>query len=163
VGGDVKARGGLRPGRWSRAELKLECLRRIAESDEVAGLRKLILVDWVETYVQLSEQDAAEFRRLLDLKGHEEIKAMELTWFGKAEARGMEQGLAQGMAQGAEAARKEAIDRMRRVVLRQMSQRFGTLSPKVRKKIEAIDSFETLDALAEKVLVADSLDDMGLR
>lgn len=149
----------MQPGRWSRAELKLECLRRIAESDEVAGLRKLILVDWVETYVQLSEQDAAEFQRLLDLKGHEEIKAMELTWFGKAEARGWEKGV----AEGAETAKKEAMDRMRQVVLRQMSQRFGTVPPKVRKKVQTIDSFEALATLAEKVILANSLDDMGLR
>jgi hypothetical protein len=47
----------MRPGSWSRAELKLECLRRIAASD-VVGLRKLVLVDWVETYVQLTGQDA---------------------------------------------------------------------------------------------------------
>jgi hypothetical protein len=43
----------MRPGNWSRAELKLACLRRIATSD-VVGLRKRILVDWVETYVQLT-------------------------------------------------------------------------------------------------------------
>ncbi|HJX29541.1 MAG TPA: hypothetical protein VJ885_16685 [Thermoanaerobaculia bacterium] len=153
----------MRPGRWSRAELKLECLRRIAESDEVAGLRKLILVDWVETYVQLSERDAAEFQRLLDLEGHEEIKSMELTWLGKAEARGMEQGLAQGMAQGAEAAKKEAVDRMRRVVLRLMSQRFGKVPAGSKRAVGAIDSIETLATLAEKVLVVQSLDDMGLR
>jgi hypothetical protein len=145
----------MRPGRWSRAELKLECLRRIAESDEVAGLRKLILVDWVETYVQLSEEDAAEFRRLLDLKGHEEIKAMELTWFGKAEA--------QGMAQGAQTATKEAVERMQRMVLRLMSQKFGKVPAGPKRAVGAIDSIETLATLAEKVLVADSLDDMGLR
>ncbi|HKH44613.1 MAG TPA: hypothetical protein VKM72_08125 [Thermoanaerobaculia bacterium] len=82
----------MRPGDWSRAELKLECLRRIAVS-EMTGLRNQILVNWVETYVQLSGQDAAELQRLLDLEGNEEIKAMELTWLGKAEARGMETGL----------------------------------------------------------------------
>jgi hypothetical protein len=143
----------MRPGSWSRAELKLECLRRIATSD-VTGLRKQVLVDWVETYVQLTAQDAAEIQRLLDLEGNEEIKTMELTWLGQAEARGMERG--------AETATRQAVERMRRVVLRQIEQRFGPVPAKMRRKIEAIDSLEPLADLAEKVLVVDSMGELGL-
>jgi hypothetical protein len=147
----------MRSGSWSRAELKLECLRRIATSD-VVGLRKQMLVNWVETYVQLTEQDALELQRLLDLEGNEEIKAMELTWLGQAEARGMEKGI----AQGAETATREAVGRMRRVVLRQIEQRFGAVPTKVQRKIEAIDSLEPLADLAERVLVIDSVGELGL-
>ena len=143
----------MRPGRWSRAELKLECLRRIATSG-VAGLRKQILLDWVETYVQLTEQDALELQRLLDLEGNEEIKTMELTWLGQAEARGIEKG--------AETATRQAVGRMRRVVLRLMAQRFGAVPTKTRRKIEAIDSLEPLADLAERVLVVDSVGALGL-
>jgi hypothetical protein len=145
------------PGELGRAELKLECLRRIATSD-VAGLRKQILVDWVETYVELTGQDALELQRLLDREGNEEIKAMELTWLGKAEARGMEKG----MEKGAETARREAVGRMRRVVLRQIEQRFGAIPAKTRRKIEAIDSLDPLADLAERVLVVDSVGELGL-
>jgi hypothetical protein len=151
----------MRPGSWSRAELKLECLRRIARSG-VAGLRKQILVDWVETYVQLSEQDALELRRLLDLEGNEEIKAMELTWLGKAEARGLEKGLEKGLAQGSETATRQAVERMRRVVLRLIEQRFEKVPAKVRKRIDAIDGIEPLATLAERVMVAPSIADLGL-
>jgi hypothetical protein len=155
----------MRPGSWSRAKLKLECLRRIATSD-VAGLRKQVLVDWVETYVQLTAQDAAELQRLLDLEGNEEIKAMELTWLGQAEARGMEKGiekgLKKGIAQGAETATQQAVERMRRVVFRQIEQRFGAVPAKVRRKVEAIDSLEPLADLAEKVFVVDSVGELGL-
>jgi hypothetical protein len=166
----------MRPGRWGRAELKLQCLRRIAGSD-VAGLRKQILVDWVETYVQLTPQDALELQRLLDLEGNEEIKAMELTWLGQAEARGMEKGIEKGIekgmeqgiakgvqkgiAQGAETATRQAVGRMQRVVLRQIEQRFGKVPAKVRRRIEAIDSLEPLADLAEKVLLVDSVGDLG--
>jgi hypothetical protein len=142
----------MRPRSWSRAELKLECLRRIASSN-VAGLRKRILVNWVETYVQLSEQDALELQRLLDGEGNEEIKTMELTWLGQAEARGMEEGIERG--------RKEAVGRMRRVVLQLMTQRFGPVPAKVRRKIEAIDSLEPLADLAERVFVVDSVGELG--
>jgi hypothetical protein len=163
----------MRPGGWSRAELKLECLRRIARSD-VTGLRKQILGDWVETYVQLTEQDALELQRLLDLEGNEEIKAMELTWLGKAEARGMEKGLEKGLekgiekglekglAQGTEIATRQAVERMRRVVCQLMGQRFGKIPPKVRQKIETTEGLEPLAALAEKVLVVSSIDELDL-
>jgi hypothetical protein len=151
----------MRPGSWSRAKLKLECLRRIARSD-VTGLRKQILVDWVETYVQLTEQDALELQRLLDLDGNEEIKAMELTWLGKAEAQGIEKGMEKGIAQGTEIATKQAVERMRRVVCQLMGQRFGKIPLKVRKKIEATEALEPLATLAERVLVVSSIDELGL-
>ena len=147
----------MRPGRWSRGELKLECLRRIATSN-VVGLRKQVLVDWVETYVQLTAQDALELQRLLDLEGNEEIKAMELTWLGQAEARGMEKGI----EKGAETARRQAVERMRRVVFRLMTQRFGAIPTKMRRTIEAFDSLEPLADLAERVLVVDSVGELGL-
>lgn len=147
----------MRSGSWSRAELKLECLRRIAVS-EVTGLRKQILVNWVETYVELIGQDATDFRRLLEREGNEEIKAMELTWLGKAEARGIEMGVSQGV----ETATRQAVERMRRVVLRQMTQRFGAVPAMVQRKVEAIDSLEPLAELAERVLVVPSIDELGL-
>ncbi|HBL25531.1 MAG TPA: hypothetical protein DD490_01715, partial [Acidobacteria bacterium] len=129
----------MRPGRWSRAELKLECLRRIARSS-VVGLRKQVLVNWVETYVQLTGPDAEELERLLDLEGNEEIKDMELTWLGQAEARGLEQGL----VKGTQAATRQAVERLRSVVFRQIEQRFGTVPSPVRRKVEAMDALEPL-------------------
>ncbi len=75
---------------------------------------------------------------------------MELTWLGEAEARGIEKGMERG------------IERMRRVVLRQIEQRFGAVPAKMRRKIEAIDSMEPLADLAEKVLVVDSVGALGL-
>ena len=139
----------MRPGRWSRAELKLECLRRIATSG-VVGLRKQMLVNWVETYVQLTGQDALELQRLLDLEGNKEIKTMELTWLGQAEARGME------------TATRQAVERMQRVVLRQIEERFGAVPAKVRRRIEAIDDLEPLATLAERVPFVPSIADLGL-
>jgi len=160
----------MRPGTWSRAELTLKCLRRIATSD-VTELRKRALVNWVETYVQLTEQDALELQRLLDLEGNEEIKTMELTWLGQAEARGMEKGIERGIkkgmemgiAQGAETATRQAVALLRPVVFRQIEQRFGAVPAEVRQKIDAIDDFESLAMLAEKVLIVSSMDELGLR
>ena len=87
---------------------------------------------------------------------------MELTWLGQAEARGIEKGIKKGIAQGAETATRQAVGRMRRVVLRQIEQRFGAIPTKMRRKIEAIDSLEPLADLAERVLVVDSVGELGL-
>jgi hypothetical protein len=79
---------------------------------------------------------------------------MELTWLGQAEARGVERGIERGIAQG--------VEQMRRVVLRQIEQRFGAVPAKVRRKIETIDSLEPLVDLAERVFVVESVSELGL-
>jgi len=92
---------------------------------------------------------------------------MELTWLGKAEARGVEKGLEQGMQKGIERGMvkgiAQGVEQMRRVVLRLLTQRFGPVPTKVRRKIEAIDSLEPLADLAERVLVVSAIDDLDLQ
>lgn len=105
-----------------------------------------MLVNWVESYVKLREEEALEFRRLLDLEENREIRTMELTWLGKAEARGME----------------IATDRMRQAVLRQIEQRFGRVPKRAQKRVAAIKSIEPLAELVEKILVVRSLKELGL-
>jgi hypothetical protein len=51
---------------------------------------------------------------------------------------------------------------MRAVIEDQLERRFGTLSPRSRKRLEAIDSPDELSRLAGRVLDAGSLDDLGL-
>ena len=139
----------MRPGRLGRVELKLECLRRISASG-VAGLRKEMLVNWVESYVKLREEEAVQYRRLLEREENREIKAMELTWLGKAEARGME------------IATQSNVERVRQAVLLQIEQRFGRVPKRAQKRIEAMKSIEPLANLVEKVLVVRSLKELGL-
>ena len=143
----------MRPGRWSRAELKLACLRRVGES-EVAGGRKEILVNWVETYVELTPEDAAEFRHLLEQEENREVQEMEMTWLGRAEAQGVEKGLAQGMEKG--------IEVLRGVVLDLMDQRFGEMPAQVRQRVQAIDSMDTLAQISRRILTVSSIEDLHL-
>jgi hypothetical protein len=51
---------------------------------------------------------------------------------------------------------------LRRILLFQLEQRFGTLSPQVRRKVRNISSVKRLEELAKRVLVAGSLTEMGL-
>ena len=147
----------MRPGKLSRAELKMECLRRI-ERSQVSGWHKEVLVNWVQTYVQLSENDAAEFRRLLELKKNKGVRGMQLSWLGKAEAEGMKKGLQKGRIQG----EKQSAARMRRAVLQLLKGKFGPVPPPVRQRLRAMDSIEPLAQVVERVPLARSIDDLGL-
>ena len=178
------------PGEWSRAELKVECLRRVQQWG-VAGFGKEVLVNWIETYVQLSGEDAVEYRRLLELKKNKEIQQMDQTWLGKAEARGFEKGKAVGEAQatkrlqtrlgkaeaqgfekgkarglekgfrkGRSEGKAEAVDQMRRMVLGRIEQRFGPVPDPIHAKVQTITSMPALVKLLEKLPALQSVEDL---
>ena len=122
----------------------------------------------------MDTQEAAEYEALRSLDSREEdhaLKIAKMTWEDRIRADalrdGMEQGLEQGMEQGRVRGMEEGLERgreqgARRILLRLLGLRFGPLPKKTRLKVEAIDSLETLSQLADRVLVARSLDDLGL-
>ena len=75
------------------------------------------------------------------------MRLAEMSWGDRLRAEGQRQGMEQGA---------------RKVLLRLLGQRFGRLPVTVRRRIEEIDSVDRLIRLAEKVLTARSLDDLGL-
>jgi putative YhgA-like transposase/uncharacterized protein DUF4351 len=125
------------PGPWSRAELKMACLRRIA------GLKSRIdpflLVDCVENYLQLEPREVAEFEVLRSRRENREVRGMAMTWSETQKAMGAHQ-----------------------LLLHQLGKRFGPLPEKVRQQVETISSLDRLTELAERVLSAHSLEEMGL-
>jgi hypothetical protein len=148
----------MRPGRWSRAEHKLECLRRIAAA-ELPGGHRWLLGNWVETYLQLRGREATEYARLCDLAVNREVRAMEMTWEERMEKKytqkGLEKGMEKGLAQG-------RLDALRSVVLRLLRHRFGAVPESVQSRVEAMDEIAPLSDLAERVLEIDSIEEMGL-
>jgi hypothetical protein len=139
----------MRPGRRSRAQLKMDCLRRISRS-EVSGLRKEMLVNWVESYVKLRPQEAAEFQRLLEQEDNQEVETMALTWLGKAEARGKAEGI------------EIATEQVRREALSHLERQFGTVPEEARRKLESMRSIKRLTRLIARTPHARSIDDLGL-
>ena len=137
----------MRPETLSRAEHKMACLRRIAAA-KLDGLQRFLLVNCVETYLQLAGRDAEELEALQAHGGEEEVRTMRMTWAEQLKQEGMEQGREQGV---------------RQTLLRLLGARFGPLSDDVRRRIEAIRSVERLNQIAEQILVARSLEEMGLR
>lgn len=125
------------PGPLSRAELKMACLRRIA------GLRArtdpFLLVNCVENYLQLTDEEAVELEALRIRKENREVQAMALTWSEKLEAKGV-----------------------RDILLLQLAERFGPLPDGARRQVEEISSLQRLTQLAKRILSAHSLEEMGL-
>ena len=76
---------------------------------------------------------------------------MALTWSEKLEAKGEAKGKAEGEAKGA-----------REILLLQLAERFGPLPEGARRQIEAISSLQLLTQLAKRILIAHSLEEMGL-
>ena len=78
-----------------------------------------------------------------------------ITWEEKMVARGMELGLERGLARGQEKG-------MREVLLLQLKRRFPSLTGRAVQRVQAITSTEELGSLAERLLTARSLEELGL-
>jgi hypothetical protein len=100
--------------------------------------------------LQSDERDLAEYENLRELAVNREVIAMEMTWAEKMEIEYTQKGVQRG------------LDALHRVVLRLLSQRFGTIPETLRRKVEAIDSMDSLSDLATRVHEVQSIDDMGL-
>jgi hypothetical protein len=158
----------MRRGTLTRAELKLACLRRIAAADLEDG-RHLLLVNCVETYLELNSMEAAEYARLCTVRENREVKAMATTWSERLEAKGREEGLIlgrreglrEGMQEGRQEGLREGLEEglqaLRKVLLGLLEQRFGPLPDQTRQRVEAICSLDRLTRLSERALTARSL------
>lgn len=137
----------MQPGSWSRAALKVECLRRV-QAWEDTGHRKEVLVDWIESYVQLTGDDAAEYQRLLSVQENKEVREMELTWLEKAEAKGRVQE------------RVRSVEQLRRMVLAGIEQRFGAVPERVQAGVLAVRTLEPLGEMLKNIWLVQSADDL---
>lgn len=79
------------------------------------------------------------------------MRLTEMSWGDRLRAEGWREGRREGVEHGA-----------RKVLLRLLTQRFGRLPVGVRRRVEEIDSVDRLIRLAERVLKARSLEDLGL-
>jgi hypothetical protein len=91
----------------------------------------------------LAGEDAAKYQRLLALAKNKEVRRMEQTWMNRYEEQGFKRGKAVGKA--------DALERMRRMVLRSIEERFGVVPEPVQERVQAITSIETLAKLFAKV------------
>jgi hypothetical protein len=78
-------------GAASRATYKLACQRRIAEA-RLPDDHRILLMDFVEAYLELTTQDAEEYR-ILTARNRREGTAMWMTWSERLKAEGKREGL----------------------------------------------------------------------
>jgi hypothetical protein len=67
----------MRPGSWSRAAHKAACLRRI-DGAEMHDLQRFLLVNCVETYLELGTEETAEYDALRSEDRSEEDRAVKI-------------------------------------------------------------------------------------
>lgn len=146
--------GLMRRGEMSEARHRLACLTPVTTA-ELTDRQRYLLVNLVETYVQLDDAAREEYEALLAEEGHEEVATMETTWADKLRQEGIEIGVRRGMEEGKEEGKRD-------LVLDLLEHRFGPLSDATVKRVRALTSSEELSRLAARVLEAPSLDDLGL-
>ena len=125
--------------------LKARAMQRLAEA-KPPPYRLHLLMGVVEAYLPLHGPRMQDFQDLLMTKEYEMGRVLAKTSFELGEERGEERGEARGE---------------RKIVVRQLEKRFGTLSADVLRRIEAWP-VERLGDLGEALLSAASLAELGL-
>ncbi len=148
----------MRRGTLDRPALKLACMKRIAAA-KLEEARRVLLVNCVETYLELQGREAAEYAALCTVRENREVMRMATTWSERLEAKGLERGLEKGLREG----QQRGLRALRKVLLRLLEQRFGPLPEETRAQVEAISSLERLTRLSERALTARSLSTLRLQ
>jgi len=149
----------MRPEGRNRHALRHACLGRIAAAEDLTDVERFLLFNCVATYLELGGGAVEEYAALRARYGKPEVEMTPVTWEEKVEARGLERGREQGREQGRERGKEEG---MREVLLRQLRSRFPSLPGQTIERVAAIHSPEELGSLAERLLTARSLEELGL-
>lgn len=124
-----------------RAQLKADAVERLGTSP-LNEAQKYLLLECVETYFPLNNNEAAEYRRLIETATEREVKQMPNMWI--------------------EIGKKEGQQEARHAILLMfLEKRFGPLAEPVRKRVDALDP-KRVEVILDKILTATSLRDLGL-
>ena len=138
----------MKPGEQSNAEVKLQALQTVIESN-LTDSDKLFLINVVETYLPKVEVfDARE-------EVMQALQTVELSWSEKLLKEGWDKGRDKGRDEG-------LLEGMHKLLLLQLTYKFGELPPEFVDQLYAITNREHLAALSAQVLTAQSLDDVTL-
>ncbi len=131
-----------------RVDLRLASLERIANSglDEA---RQYLLVNFVETYLTLNEDEQASYEERLGQGGHMAIQALEMTWGERLRAEGREKGLEEG-----------ALAAKRAMLLDVLRIRFGDVPDALAATIAQADD-AWLTRMHRQSILTSSLEDLA--
>jgi hypothetical protein len=125
-------------GLRERVLLLVECYRHVRDSS-LNEAEKALLLNFIVTCFQLTPDEEADFQRLLEQEEYQEVTEMRGTYFDKLKRQGMQE-----------------------VLYQQLQVKFGFLPQVVADKIQTIESENELTELAKKVIMAESLAELGL-
>lgn len=109
--------------------------------------RRRLLANCVESCMELSEGEEAEFNRLLEQEQNKELRKMRKSWMEQCEERGEKRG---------------EVRAKRETLITLMRAKFGGVPAEVSKIVSAIENRRRLDTLLRRILTARTLADMGL-
>jgi hypothetical protein len=144
----------MRVPRLRRAWLRSEALRRLVIEYQDNDYRRMLLMECVEAYAELDEEQQRVYQEMLQTERYKEIQPMMTTTFEKGVAKGLEEGVAKGLQMGIAQGKLQTI----RVLL---EHRFGALSDAAQRKLTTF-SAEQLDALTLAFDKAKSLEELGI-
>ncbi len=132
----------MREENLRRGRHKMEALRRIVRAD-VSPNRKHLLARCVEYYLELDSHERKEFEDMLAQRENEDVRSFEDHWIHRMERAAEREG-------------------MRQLLLLQLERRFGSVPEATRRQVKSLDSIDELTRLADRILAADSLEELGL-
>ena len=132
----------MKRGSSEPATLRARMMREVAEGS-LDEARRFLLVNFIETYFELSAQQSKRYEQLLSRKEFQTVQDVEMTWADRMKEEGRVEG-------------------KRDVLLRQLAAKFGPLPAETTAHLRALDSVEELDRLLGRLLTASTLEDLGI-
>ena len=150
-----------------RARIKADGVERIALSNENEK-RRYFLAECYDNYFPLSEAERVEYQRIMAERlpqGREHMDALELRE-RRGELRGEQRGEQRGMQIGEQLGEQRGLQlgrlqEKRDMIARLTAKRYGPLPNPVLEKLDKLTAVQ-LDQIAENLLDAKSLDELGL-
>lgn len=134
-------------GNFAPVQKKLTSLHRIAGEEALDDVGRLLLMECVETYVQLNDAEEREYQALLSEEVNREVATMEMTWSERLRQEGRQEGELRGM---------------QTLLLDLLRQRFETVQPETERRVRSIDTAEELSRLAGEVFSGGNPPELGL-
>ena len=124
----------------SRAALKARSVQAVVKS-RLAEAKRLLLLNCLESYLELGRQERHEYDRLLAEPENEEVSEMADTYFTKLRKEGRKEG------------RVESVLSLTRI-------RFGRVPRIVSQRVKAAEDEDALDRLMAEIVAAESPSDL---
>jgi hypothetical protein len=140
----------MKRGKLSKAQLKIECLTKIAKA-KLDEAKEFLAFNFVQTYLPLEQPEQDEYTKLLGKTPSQEAKKMELTWADQVQKKAYKEGKAEGKAEGKVEGKIETL-------LKILELRKLTISKTQQGTIRACADVAQLDLWLEKALTATSLE-----